>query len=113
MPSFANCKAGAGHVYSNENGETSIVTSSCLKLRPIQGEVCAELLTSRDLTIDTNPRRLSGNSWRRRAGASGSRVMHARRPVGTRRAREAASACRICAVGKELFGRRGSRMLSE
>ena len=41
MPSFANCKAGAGHVYSNENGETSIVT----ELRPIQGQVCAELLT--------------------------------------------------------------------
>jgi len=26
MPSFANFKAGAGHVFSDEDGETSIVT---------------------------------------------------------------------------------------
>ena len=45
MPSVADFKAGAGHVFY-EIGKTSIATTLRLKLRPIQGDVCAELLSS-------------------------------------------------------------------
>jgi hypothetical protein len=59
MSSFASLKAGGGHVFYEigfyEINETSIVTELMSKLRPFQGEVCAELLSS-ELARSVYPR---------------------------------------------------------
>jgi hypothetical protein len=73
MPSFANCKAGAGHVFSNENGETSIVTELWFKVTSNRSRsLCRIALTGKAKAhFRFLEKGIAGKEWEAKGRAAG------------------------------------------